>query len=228
MIKVSIVIPTYQENAYLGRTLEHLYKQSGIDRYEIILADYNPDSTNWYKEYINDKVKYVRVDRKGIAYGRHRGIEASVGEVIVNFDADARYDSNYGVAHMTEPILEGQCVLSCCDNVFDLTDLTPKELDTMRIPIVACNMLNSAQRTAHVACLEPGSAISRKAYTFVGGYNDVPYHELWHLSNRIILKYLPFNIMHIPQTAVYVSARRAKKFVDLGIGVLDYSNKAFR
>ncbi len=225
--KVSIVIPTYMENAYLGRTLEHLYKQSGIDRYEIILADYNPDNTMWYKEYVNDKVKYVKVDRKGIAYGRHRGIEASTGEVIVNFDADARYDSNYGVAHMTEPILQGQCVLTCCDNVFDLTDLKPAELDAMRIPIVACNMLNSAQRTAHIACLEPGSAISRKAYNFVGGYADLMQHELFNLTQRIILKYLPFNILHIPQTAVYVSPRRAKKFTTLGINVLNY-DQAFR
>jgi glycosyltransferase involved in cell wall biosynthesis len=227
-LKVSIVIPTYHESAYLGRTLENLQQQNGIDGFEIILADYNPDGTTWYKEYIDTNIKYVRVDRKGIAYGRHKGIEASTGEVIVNFDADARYDSRYGVGYMTEPILDGQCVLTVCDNIFDLTDLTPAELDAMRIPIVVCNMLNSAQRTAHMACLEPGSAFSRKAYNYVGGFNDVSQNELWLMSNRIILKYLPFNILHIPQTAVYVSARRAKKFVDLGIGVLDYSNKAFR
>ena len=98
----------------------------------------------------------------------------------------------------------------------------------MRAPIIAANMLNGLQRLGHMACLEPGSAMSRKAYYAVGGFADIPQHELFNLSQRIILKYLPFNILHIPQTAVYVSARRAKKFVDLGIGVLDYSNKAFR
>lgn len=226
MSAISIVIPTYKENAYLGRTLDYLRSQKDIDRAEIILADFNPDNSNWYKSYSG--IKYVKVDRKGIAYGRHKGIEASTGEVIVNFDADARYDNSEGLWSMTEPILNGQCVLTCCDNIFDLTDLGQKELEAMRIPIAAANTLCTMQRTAHLACLEPGSAMSRKAYYAVGGFNDVMQHELWHLSNRIILKYLPFNIMHVPQTAVYVSARRAKKFMDLGIGVLDYSNKAFR
>ncbi len=224
-MKVSIVIPTYKENKYLGRTLTNLRHQTVIDDAEIILADYNPDNSPWYKDYKG--VRYVPVDRKGIAYGRHRGIEVSTGEVIVNFDADARFDSIHGLDFMTQPILQNRCVLTTCDNIFDLAELAPTELDSMRIPIATANMLCTMQRTG-MPCLEPGSAISRKAYNAVGGYNDVMQHELWLLGHRIILKYLPFNIMHIPQTAVYVSARRAKKFVDLGIGVLDYSNKAFR
>jgi Glycosyltransferases involved in cell wall biogenesis len=226
--RVSIVIPTYKENAYLGRTLENLRQQTVIDEAEIILADFNPDASTWYKAYLGPNVRYVQVDRKGIAYGRHKGIEASKGEVIVNFDADARYDTANALSYMTEPILGGRCVLTCCDNIFDLQGLSAKELEAMRIPIATANMLCAMQRTAHLACLEPGSAFSRQAYNVVGGYNDVMQHELWLLSHRIMLKYLPFNIQHVPQAAVYVSARRAKKFVDLGIGVLDYSNKAFR
>jgi hypothetical protein len=150
------------------------------------------------------------------------------GQVIVNFDADARYDNINGLKYMTDPILNGECVLTCCDNIFDLTDLTPQELAKMQMPIGAANVLNSLQRVGHVACLEPGSAISKTAYNWVGGYADIPQHELWNLSHRILLKYMPFNIQHIPTTSVYMSARRAKKFADLGIGVLDYSNKAFR
>ena len=173
-------------------------------------------------------IKHVKVDRNGIAYGRHKGIAAAQGEVIVNFDADARYDSAQALGYMAEPILDGRCVLTCCDNIFDLTDLTPLELDKMRAPIIAANMLNGLQRLGHMACLEPGSANDVKRIMRWVDLQICPQHELFNLSQRIILKYLPFNIIHIPQTAVYVSARRAKKFVDLGIGVLDYCNKAFR
>lgn len=173
-------------------------------------------------------IKHISVPRKGIAYARHQGIAAAMGDVIVNFDADARYDNPDGLRLMTEPILAGRCVLTCCDNIFDLTDLTQDELNKMRAPIAAANVLNGLQRTTRVACLEPGSAMSKAAYYAVGGFADIPQHELWNLSHRIILKYGLFNIQHINATAVYMSARRAKKFADLGIGVLDYNNKAFR
>src|SRR5690349_8606430 len=129
--RISIVIPTYKENAYLGRTLENLRQQTVIDQAEIILADFNPDASTWYKAYLGPNVRYVGVDRKGIAYGRHKGIEASKGEVIVNFDADARYDTANALSYMTEPILANRCVLTCCDNIFDLQGLSAKELEAM-------------------------------------------------------------------------------------------------
>jgi glycosyltransferase involved in cell wall biosynthesis len=223
--RISIVIPTYKENSYIDRTLAELFKQTLIGEAEVIIADFNPDGSHWYKNY---SIRYVPVDRKGIAYARHQGIKAAKGDVIINFDADARFDSKEGLRYMAEPIINGECVLACCDNIFDLTDLTNTELTKMQMPIAAANVLNSVQRFGHVACLEPGSAMSKSAYNWVGGFADVMQHELWNLSHRILLKYLPFNIKHIGTTSVYMSARRAKKFVDLGIGVLDYSNKAFR
>jgi glycosyltransferase involved in cell wall biosynthesis len=222
---ISIVIPTFREGRYLRETLQGLRAQTAASKAEIVVADYNPDHV---MPDLPPEVKYVDVDRKGIAYARHKGIMASSGKVILNFDADARFDDARGIEYMTAPILRGECVLTCCDNVFDLRGLNAEELEKMRVPLAACNMLCHLQRTTPVACLEPGSAISRAAYDFVGGYNDVPYHELFHLSNRILIKYLPMNIRHIFLTNVYVSPRRAKKFIDRGISVLDYSNKAYR
>ena len=122
--RISVVIPTYKEDKYLGRTLSELAKQTAD--YEIIIADYNPAQEEWLWPYMHKfNIKHVKVDRSGIAYGRHKGIAAAQGEVIVNFDADARYDSAQALGYMAEPILDGRCVLTCCDNIFDLTDLTP-------------------------------------------------------------------------------------------------------
>jgi glycosyltransferase involved in cell wall biosynthesis len=195
-----------------------------IEDCEIIIVEYDPVGRPIY---IPTGVRYIKVDRKGIAYARHFGINRSRGEVIVNFDADARYDHLHGLRDMTDPILNKECVLTVCDNIFDLTDLTQDELNKMRAPIAAANVLNGLQRLGG-ACLEPGSAMSKIAYNNVGGFADIPQHELWNLSHRIMLKYLPFNIRHVKTTNIYMSARRAKRFADLGLNVLDYSNKAFR
>lgn len=225
-MNVSVVIPTYKEGKYIRRTLEGLRAQSL--RAEIVIADYNPENDNWMVKHMDLIDRYITVQRSGIAFARHQGIEAASGKIIVNFDADARFSTVDGLKLMCEPVLNGQCVLTCCENVFDLTHMTDSEINDMAIPIYTARALSELQRNAHVACLEPGSCMSRQAYNYVGGYADVPFHELWNLSHRIAYRYYPINIRFVQDTSVIVSPRRAKKFKELGLSVLDYSKNAYR
>jgi glycosyltransferase involved in cell wall biosynthesis len=224
---VSIVIPTFEEKR-LGNTLRGLFKQSYIEKCEIILADYDPKNNKIVQLTAQDfPVVYFKVARKGIAYARHLGILMSKCNCIINFDADAHYHDIRDIEKMVSPILTGECMITTCDNEFDFTELKKEQLAGMSIPQLAVSHLNYTQRVFPIACLEPGSAMNKKAYEMVGGFNDIEKHELFHLSHRIVYRYMRASVRNIQDVKVIVSARRAFHFMKEGVSALNYG-QAYR
>lgn len=227
--KISVIVPTWAEQN-ISKSLESLHEQSALRDMEVIIADYDPDRANITRRCVWDFIdghpkmdlKIINVPRKGIAFARHSGILTALGDVILNFDADARFNTSAAVMTMCQPIIDGKAVITCCDNIFDLTDLAPEELIGMQIPELTLQVLNSTQKTTAICCLEPGSAFSKQAYHYVGGFNDIPFHELFHLSTRMNYHYTPGMKRWIAEVSVFVSSRRAKRFNQFGIGVLSY------
>ena len=86
--KISVVIPTYEEEKYIERCLKSLTNQTlSREHYEIIVVDANSkDKTVEIARKYADKVFVV--NKRGIAYGRFFGIKNSEGELIYTTDAD--------------------------------------------------------------------------------------------------------------------------------------------
>ena len=86
-MKVSIVIPAYNEEAYLERTLEAARAQTYPD-IEIIVVDNN--STDQTQDVARrfPAVRIVDEPRQGILYARECGRRAATGDIIVSMDAD--------------------------------------------------------------------------------------------------------------------------------------------
>ncbi|HUC31466.1 MAG TPA: glycosyltransferase family 2 protein [Candidatus Paceibacterota bacterium] len=90
MIKLSFVIPAYNEEVYVGKCLDSITRESrGKERdVEIILV--NNASTDGTRA-IAEKYPNVRIvdeQKKGIVFARQAGFAASHGELIANVDAD--------------------------------------------------------------------------------------------------------------------------------------------
>lgn len=88
-IKLSFVIPAYNEEAYIGKCLASIVKQvGGRSDTEIIVV--NNASTDGTKETAASfrNVKVVDEPEKGIVKARRAGFLASRGELIANIDAD--------------------------------------------------------------------------------------------------------------------------------------------
>ncbi len=90
-MKISFVIPAYNEEKYIGKCLEaitRLASASGVD-FEIIVA--NNASTDSTKEVALSFPGVMVVDepRKGITFARKAGFEKSTGELIAHVDADS-------------------------------------------------------------------------------------------------------------------------------------------
>jgi len=91
---VSVIIPCYNEEPFIKRTLQSIRGQSIINEYpemfEIILANNNStDNSVPIAENYVDKI--INVTQKGKLYARNQGILNASGNIIVAADADIYY-----------------------------------------------------------------------------------------------------------------------------------------
>jgi len=88
MIKVSVVIPAFNEEKLIGRCLRSLNKQTmKRSDYEIIVVDNNStDKTAQIAQKYADKV--IKEKRKGILFARQKGCDEAQADIILRTDAD--------------------------------------------------------------------------------------------------------------------------------------------
>lgn len=91
-MKVSFVIPAYNEEAFLGDCLTSVLREiqrSGIPAEVIVVNNASTDSTKSVAEKFSE-VTVVDETRKGLTFARAAGFAASSGDIIANVDADTR------------------------------------------------------------------------------------------------------------------------------------------
>ncbi len=92
---ISVVVPAWNEEKYIGRTLRSLLDQS-LERseYEIIVVDgHSKDGTVAIARKLVDRVLFE--DRKSIGYARNVGARAASGEIVAFIDADSIATRNW-------------------------------------------------------------------------------------------------------------------------------------
>jgi glycosyltransferase involved in cell wall biosynthesis len=98
-MRYSIIVPTYNEENYVGRCLQSIRDQR-YDRsqFEVIVADANStDNTQKVSTPLCDR--FVSTEKRGIALGRNLGAAHATGEYFVFVDADAVLEQNF-LAHL--------------------------------------------------------------------------------------------------------------------------------
>lgn len=85
--RVSIVIPVYNEAAYLPACLEAIARQT-VRPYEVIVVDNNSTDATAAIAGRYPFVLLLQEPRQGVVYARDRGFNAARGEIIGRIDAD--------------------------------------------------------------------------------------------------------------------------------------------
>ncbi|MFL6046485.1 MAG: glycosyltransferase family A protein [Propionibacteriaceae bacterium] len=86
-VRFSVIVPAYNEAAYLGRALHSLQHQDYDGNYEIIVVDNNStDQTAAVAARYG--VHVVSEPQQGVCAARQRGVECARGEIIISTDAD--------------------------------------------------------------------------------------------------------------------------------------------
>lgn len=85
-MKISVVIPAYNEENYIESCMHHLQMQT-VTPYEIIVVDNNStDKTAEMARKFGAKV--IEEKQQGISYARDAGFNAATGDVFLRTDAD--------------------------------------------------------------------------------------------------------------------------------------------
>jgi glycosyltransferase involved in cell wall biosynthesis len=88
-MKISLIIPAYNEEKYLGDCLKHIL-QNGTELFEIIVVDNaSTDKTSEIAKTFPG-VKVVREERKGLTKARQRGLLEASGDIVAYTDADTK------------------------------------------------------------------------------------------------------------------------------------------
>jgi glycosyltransferase involved in cell wall biosynthesis len=93
-VRFSVVVPAFNEAAYLGRTLESLRAQDFPGGVEIIVVDNN--STDGTADISRSYgVVTLSEPRPGVCWARQRGTAAATGEIVVSTDADTVHPTDW-------------------------------------------------------------------------------------------------------------------------------------
>jgi glycosyltransferase involved in cell wall biosynthesis len=132
-MRLSFVVPAYNEEAYLPACLESILAQTKElgDAVEIIVV--NNASTDRTREVAlgYPGVRVVDEMRKGLTFARQAGFAASTGELIANVDSDSRLTPGW-----VEKVLKGFASdpkMVSMSGPFVYYDLTPQQLVSVRI-----------------------------------------------------------------------------------------------
>ncbi len=96
MINVSIVVPAYNEEKYIGRLLASLQKLPKENILEILIVDNGSSDktkeivriTGISADGVDNKIRLIEESKKGVAWARNRGASEAKGDIIAFLDAD--------------------------------------------------------------------------------------------------------------------------------------------
>ncbi len=150
MIKVSIIVPCYNQAQYLDEALQSVLDQTYINWECIVVNDGSPDNTEevakkWIK--MDNRFKYLYQANGGLSSARNFGITNANGEYILPLDADDKISPTY-VALAIETFQQNSAlkVVYCKAEKFGeevgFFDLKPFSIKTLAIEnIIFCTAM---------------------------------------------------------------------------------------
>jgi glycosyltransferase involved in cell wall biosynthesis len=88
MVKVSVIIPAYNGDRYIGEAINSILAQT-YDNYEIIVVDDgSTDNTAQVIQQYGEQIQYFSQTNQGVAASRNLGLNAAKGEYIAFLDQD--------------------------------------------------------------------------------------------------------------------------------------------
>lgn len=96
--EISIIIPAYNEEKYIGPCLQSLVRQKTKRSFEVVVVDNNStDDTKKIAESFKDKlnIRIITEKQQGRGVARWRGFEEATGDILFSSDADTIIPSEW-------------------------------------------------------------------------------------------------------------------------------------
>ena len=89
MTKVSVIVPVYQVEKYIGAAVESVLQQTYKEFELLIIDDGSPDKSIEICQQLTDsRIKIIRQENRGLAGARNTGIRHAQGEYLAFLDSD--------------------------------------------------------------------------------------------------------------------------------------------
>lgn len=211
---VSIVIPAYNEEAYIRACLESLAQQTTKHPFEVIVVDNgSTDGTmRVSQEFVTVlPLRLMTEKRKGRGAARHTGYRHARGEIILSTDADAIVPPDW-IETMTKPFT--------VPNVIGVTG-TCYITDRSWLANTIFNLIQPTAMWLHRAAfgsfwvLGSNGAIRKTAYRKSGGFNTILNSQEDTQLSLILRQY--GKIVYVARSRVLTSGRRFKRGIFFGL-----------
>ena len=198
-MKLSIIIPTYNEEEYLPRLLKSIKNQDFND-YEIIVADNNSKDNT-----LNIAEKYgCNIVPGGLpATGRNNGAKVANGEILIFLDSDLELSENY-LEEVVEEFEKEELGIS----ITQMTPLSRKKSDIVLHKFANKFMIAVEKIKPHGAgCY--GIIVKKKFHDEVNGFDEsLSFGEDTDYIERVA-KITKFKVLRKPR--INVSTRRLEE-----------------
>jgi glycosyltransferase involved in cell wall biosynthesis len=215
MIKISVVIPTYNEEKNIERCLTALSQQTlPKEEYEIIVVDGNSqDNTVKIARKLADKV--IQQVSEGVGGARNDGVAEATGGIIATTDADC--EPFEGWLKIIRSKFKDESVVAVTGFLkpYDFSGMTPFEVFIYkRIFDVSNWVLLILSWLGYYHLCGANSAIRKKVFQNIGGYLPLAYADDVEIFKRLKNK---GNILLEKKMKIHYSVRRIRK-----LGLLNY------
>lgn len=177
VVDVSIIIPTYNRNRVLRKTLESLRTLNPGPR-EILVIDQSKSHDAETQAFLQDaisrkEIEYIYQDKPNAQRARNVGIERALGEVLLFLDDDVVVDSGLVGAHWKN--YEDRTLGAVCGFFLD-----PGEVPIFELPEVCRRPTTGwiyaphcyAKRTTNYSWPSGNGSVRRKIAIEVGGFDE--------------------------------------------------------
>ena len=181
---ISVIVPTYNEKATLGKCIESLDFQTHNDFEIIVVDDGSTDNTQSVVRNIKyqiSNIKYLEQKHKGAGAARNLGAGAAVGEILVFVDADMTFDKDF-LGNLVEPIEKGltQGTFSKEEYVANWDNIWARSWNTNE------GWEDRRRHPRNYPDTQPVfRAILKSEFDRVGGFTPGGYDDDWSLSKKL-------------------------------------------
>lgn len=93
-LSFSIIIPTYNQGEYIGRTLDSILEQKYPKTEIIVLDAMSTDKTAKVLSKYGEKIFWLREPDRGQAHAINKGLRMSSGDIVAYLNSDDTYEAN--------------------------------------------------------------------------------------------------------------------------------------
>jgi glycosyltransferase involved in cell wall biosynthesis len=203
MIKFSIIVPTLNEENYVGVLLSALCNQDFKD-FEVTVVDAeSQDKTREVVEKYRDRLdlKFVASPKKGVSFQRNYGAKQSKYDHLIFFDADVDPEPRF-LSKIASYIKKNPADVLTSWNI----PISERLIDEF-IYWVHNHLLLEGTKNVLPGAVGTFIYVKRKVFEDIGGFDEgITFGEDWDLTKRIFDRGYKYTLLKDPK--IRVSVRR--------------------